>query len=67
MKYSYEFKKQCVELYRQGKWPKTPEGVNTDRFHVQLFVGFGWKRLAAQKYCGIKSRTKYGLQKKNKN
>ncbi|MED9972132.1 MAG: hypothetical protein UE790_05840, partial [Lachnospira sp.] len=28
MKYSYEYKKKCVELYRQGKWPETPEGVN---------------------------------------
>ena len=26
MKYSYEYKKQCVELYRQGKWPETPVG-----------------------------------------
>ena len=33
MKYSYEYKKRCVELYRQGKWAETPEGVSTDRFH----------------------------------
>ena len=33
MKYSYEYKKKCVELYRQGKWPETPEGVNEKRFH----------------------------------
>ena len=33
MKYSYEYKKHCVELYRQGKWPETPEGVSPDRFH----------------------------------
>ncbi|MEE0509558.1 MAG: hypothetical protein UDB97_11330, partial [Phascolarctobacterium succinatutens] len=25
MKYSYKFKRQCVELYRQGKWPETPK------------------------------------------
>ena len=31
MKYSYEYKKQCVELYRQGKWPETPEGVSKYR------------------------------------
>lgn len=27
MRYSYEYKKMCVELYRQGKWVETPEGV----------------------------------------
>ena len=27
MKYSYEYKRMCVELYRQGKWPETPEGI----------------------------------------
>jgi len=28
MRYSYEFKLECIELYRQGKWPKTPEDVD---------------------------------------
>ena len=23
MKYGYEYKKQCVELYRQGKWAES--------------------------------------------
>lgn len=27
MCYSYEFKKMCVDLYRQGKWPETPPGI----------------------------------------
>ena len=27
MKYSYEYKRMRVELYRQGKWPETPEGL----------------------------------------
>ena len=27
MRYSYEFKRKCVELYRQGQWPETPEGI----------------------------------------
>lgn len=47
MKYSYEYKKQCVELYRQGKWPETPEGVSTDRFHHAVVE---WHRL--EKACG---------------
>ena len=26
MRYSYEYKKECVELYRQSKWAETPKG-----------------------------------------
>lgn len=33
MKYSYEFKKECVQLYREGKWANTPKGVKEKRFH----------------------------------
>ena len=27
MRYSYEFKRKCVEMYRQGTWPDTPDGI----------------------------------------
>ena len=27
MRYSYEHKRKCVELYREGKWPETPDGI----------------------------------------
>ena len=30
MKYSYEYKRKCVEMYRQGKWPETPEGIQKE-------------------------------------
>jgi len=33
MRYSYEFKRKCVEMYREGKYPETPEGISTWRFH----------------------------------
>ena len=33
MRYSYEFKRKAVELYYQGSWPDTPDGINTDHFH----------------------------------
>ena len=33
MKYSYEYKKQCVELYRQGKWVETPNDISEKEFH----------------------------------
>ena len=36
MRYSYEFKKECVELYKQGKWMETPEGVNQRMFRDSI-------------------------------
>ena len=36
MRYSYEFKRKCVELYREGKWPETPEGVKKKRFRYEI-------------------------------
>ena len=36
MRYSYEFKKECVELYRQGKWMETPEGVKQHMFRDKI-------------------------------
>lgn len=36
MKYSYEYKIKCVKLYRQGEWPKTPDGMNRGRFHNKI-------------------------------
>ena len=47
MRYSYEFKKQCVELYRQGCWPPTPEGVSCQRFRHNILQ---WKRV--EDACG---------------
>ena len=32
MEYSYEYKRMCVELYRQGKWPETPAGTRPSYF-----------------------------------
>ena len=32
MRYTYEYKRKCVELYREGKWPETPEGVSDKSF-----------------------------------
>lgn len=26
MRYSHEYKLECIELYRKGIWPETPEG-----------------------------------------
>ena len=36
MRYSYEFKRKAIELFYQGEWPKTPNGVRSDTFHRQI-------------------------------
>ena len=37
MRYSYEYKKKCIELYREGKWPETPAGIkNVKNFHGMI-------------------------------
>ncbi len=37
MKYSYEFKRKCVQMYREGIWPETPEGFsNPQDFHKKI-------------------------------
>ena len=30
MRYSYNYKRKAVELYRQGLWPDTPDGLKTE-------------------------------------
>lgn len=36
MRYSYEFKVECVEQYRQGRWMETPKGIKTENFHKKI-------------------------------
>ena len=36
MRYSYEFKLQCIELYRQGIWQETPAGIKDDNFRGMI-------------------------------
>ena len=57
MKYSYEYKLMCVDLYRQGKWPDTPAGIKEKTFHDKIRV---WVR--QEEACGTDS-----LQPKNQN
>lgn len=57
MKYSYEYKKMCVDQYRQGKWADTPEGVKEKTFHDMVRI---WVR---QEEAGGPER----LQHKNQN
>ena len=43
MRYSYEFKKKCVEMYHQGLYPDTPDGLDTARFRHKVRE---WVRIA---------------------
>lgn len=36
MRYSYEFKRKCVEMYREGLYAETPEGIGTKRFRSTI-------------------------------
>ena len=36
MRYSYEFKRECVELYRSGQWTETPEGIKQENFRKMV-------------------------------
>ena len=57
MKYSYEYKIMCVELYRQGRWPETPTGVKDKTFRDMVRI---WAK--QEDKCGSDS-----LQHKNQN
>ena len=42
MRYSYEFKRKCVEMYRSGQWPETPSGIKQKNFRETVCR---WTRL----------------------
>ena len=45
MRYSHEYKLECIELYQQGIWPETPEGIKTTRFRKMIRY---WVRIGEQ-------------------
>ena len=57
MNYSYEYKRMCVELYRQGRYPETPEGTPKRDFHKMIRK---WVRM--EDSCGSEA-----LRHKNQN
>ena len=59
MKYSYEYKRMCVDLYRQGKWAETPAGVKERRFRDMVRM---WVR--REEKCGPDS-LQHNRQNKN--
>ena len=50
MRYSYEFKKKCVEMYQNGEWLETPNDTSEVQFRRTIRK---WVRQA--EYCGIES------------
>ena len=36
MRYSQEYKLECIELYRQGIWPETPPGISERNFRITV-------------------------------
>ena len=36
MRYSHDYKLMCIEMYRQGKLPETPEGTTTKNFRITV-------------------------------
>ena len=47
MRYSYEFKRECIELYRERRWPDTPKGINERTFRKKVRE---WVRI--EETCG---------------
>lgn len=31
MRYTLEYKLKCIQMYRQGIWPETPEGIKNSQ------------------------------------
>jgi transposase-like protein len=48
MRYSYEYKRKCIDMYRQGSWPDKPESIKDEQdFHKMIR---GWCRI--EESCG---------------
>ena len=45
MRYSHEYKLECIELYRQGIWAETPKGIKTTNFRHMIRE---WSRIEEQ-------------------
>jgi transposase-like protein len=48
MRYSYEYKRKCIDMYRQGSWPDKPESIKDEQdFHKMIR---SWCRI--EESCG---------------
>ena len=60
MRYSNEFKRKCVELYYQGKYPDTPVGIEQNRFRRMIRE---WVRI--EESCGTNALQHQNYNKVN--
>ena len=58
MKYSSEFKRKCVEMYREGRYPETPEGISEERFHKTIRQWVRYEEAAGPESLKHKSQNK---------
>ena len=57
MRYSWEFKLKCVELYRQGVWQETPQGVKSKTFRKTIYR---WHLIESEHgILGLKPKARY--------
>lgn len=50
MRYSYEYKQKCIEMYKQGIWPDTPDNIKLKYFHNTIRE---WVRI--EDICGLEA------------
>ena len=43
VKYDFDFKVECVELYKRGQWYETPEGIGQKNFRKRIVT---WSRVS---------------------
>jgi len=56
MRYSYEFKVKCVEMYERGEYPDTPNGITTRKFRDTIRK---WKRMVdSLGVCALRPKSK---------
>ena len=47
MRYSYEFKRECIKLYREGSFPDIPQGVTRETLRKKI-----WEWTCIEEKCG---------------
>ena len=60
MRYSFEFKMKCVELYRKGTWVETPENVMQESFRRKILIGIKLKRFMVLKDWSVSKNKEIG-------
>jgi transposase-like protein len=56
MHFSYEFKRKCIDLYREGSFPDVPQGVSRETLRKKI-----WEWACIEEKCGAEA-----LKKSNK-